>query len=510
MNLGFSRRNVVRHAPQESRRPPKRRRLRFDCLEDRRMLSGGTLNTTSPEAITVPGTNVTAPMISTHSVAMDSNGDTVVVWSNSPPSGSSTYSLYFELYAKIGSGASSLLTPVAGGPLETTSGTPITNSGYTGSGTIAAVPVVAMSPTSGQFAVGWSDSGSATTNSAHVQLYSYSISTDGTTSGTIGSAAPVGNEILAGNSGKAQMYQIAMNDQGFDVLYGAPRKNYPYLVDPTVERYSSTGAASGSAITVADLSNNSVSSASIAMDANGNFVVGWQYNILHQTGVKSSYYYEGTINWQRYTSNGTAYGTIQPVVLGDSQSQVQYAVNLAMDANDDVVTAYGNNPGLSTIEITASNVVEPPTLVDPNANGGPGVNHAAISLQSSGTYSLSWVEDTSGNFNFMANTFDLSGSALQSPIVVHAHQSGQSNHGISAAIDSSGDVVVVYGVWSQTTGGGLFGDFYQDPPTSVPTTTTASTASSSSGAAAPIGSVTAATDAVFAAYAYLSDDDTLR
>lgn len=500
MQLGFSRRNATRQSLHKSRHPgPKRRRLFFDALEDRRLLSAGTLNTTSPEAFTVPGTNATAPIMSPRSVAMDNNGDMVVVWSNSPPSGSSTYSLYFELYAKIGSGASSLLTPVDGGALETTSGTPITNSGYTGSGSDAALPVVAMAPTSGEFAVGWSDSGSTSANSAHVQLYSYTISTNGTTSGTTGTAAPMGNEILVGSSGNALMSQIAMTDQGFDVLYGATGKGTVYLVDPTVERYTSTGATSGSPVTVAKLTSVGLAESSIAMDANGNFVVGWQYDIYQ----KKANDFKETLNWQRYTSNGTAYGTIQPVVLGyETLSGVLHAPNLAMDANDDFVTAYGS-PGLETIEVTAGNVVEPPTLVDSDSEAGIGANNwAAISMQPNGIYALSWLERTSGNV--MANTFALSGSALQSPILVHMHQSGQTQQGVSSAIDSSGDVAVVYAVWSKT-GGGLFGEFYQDPPVVAVTSTTASSAS---GTATPSAASTAATDAAFAAYSY-PDDDTL-
>jgi len=52
------------------------------------------------------------------------------------------------------------------------------------------------------------------------------------------------------------------------------------------------------------------------------------------------------------------------------------------------------------------------------------------------------------------------------------------------------------------TDGGEFGQFYLDPPRTATTAGSASAASSSSGTATPSGSTTAATDAVFAAYAY--------
>jgi hypothetical protein len=528
MQLGFSRRNATRHSHHQSRRPAgKPRRLAFDSLEDRRLLTAGTLNTSPaqtfavasyPPGNTAPGNTLDPPAVawtSNHAVAMDSKGDTVVVWDDSPtnpttnqPTGQWTNNFQFYTEGTNPTTGATQLDAGAGGPLTYKSNPSQEVTTNVGS------PWVAMAPTSGEFVVVWQ---SESTNSygfnvasTYAQLYS---DTQG----------PLTDPILVGAAGQALPWGVAMSDNGFDVLYGAPPAKYRDAAGPdyqilTVARYSSTGAPEGKPTSVVDDTDLSYSAA-ISADPAGNFVVGWSNTTVPKHG---SLYH--SLDWQRYTSTGAASGSAVQEVTQD----FPWSVNLATDSSDNAVLEWydgGSNvpAGLYTQTIYANDTLGSQHLVDAAAGGG----RTAVAMQpATGAYVLSWTDSTggqNGSSSVYAATYSLDGTVETSPFVVYAAPNVLVNghydslsHTPSAAIDPAGNVLTVNagyfadGKSTVYTDGGEFGQFYLDPPaTSAAPTTTSPVTSSPTGAILPSGSSTAATDAAFAAYAYPGDDDTL-
>ncbi len=143
MLFGFSRRNVVSAATQKSSRPTQKRRLlRFDWLEDRRVLSASALTAAASEfAVSAPGILETS---SPRDVAMDSAGNAAAVWIAPDANGDGKASLNYQYY----SNSSGTLTPEFGGTVAT--GVAPTSSGnWTG---FTPVIKVAMAP-GGEFVV---------------------------------------------------------------------------------------------------------------------------------------------------------------------------------------------------------------------------------------------------------------------------------------------------------------------------------------------------------------------
>lgn len=516
MQLGLVGRRAARLGDCTSRRRPvKRRQLAFDGLEDRRLLA---VNALGPQAISVAG--AASPALSlnpgdvqiagSRATAMDGNGDAVVVWADSQTKGSdglpaSPWSLHFQLYTNSGG----TLTPGAGGPLVRTDGSPIETTVFDGLVAENAAPKVAMAP-SGGFVVAWNqEPTSSQTFSTFAQLYN----ADGT---------PRTDPFLVGADGKAALEGVAMTDNGFDVLYGSPLKsssntNYRTI---TVQRYSSDGAAEGRPINVA--TPNFVNSfESISMDPSGNFVVGWGDGT--STGRWSS-------NWvysvyaQRYSSAGKAVGS---VIQLSASAFPRSGGTVAIDSSGDFVLAWKqDDQGLLAQTVYANNSVGTQHVVDPPSIGDM---TPSIAMQSNGNYALSWPHEivdpsttpTTHINSVYAGTFLLSGAPQQSPFVVQSftYQAANLVQYASAAVDEAGDLLVVYsgysyannpdGTYRVYTDGGLFGDFYLDPPL-ISTPSNATVPASTSAASYGNSSTFAADDAALAVYEHpLVDDSTL-
>ncbi|HEX7448955.1 MAG TPA: hypothetical protein VF306_15485 [Pirellulales bacterium] len=511
MLFGFSRRNVVRPASQKSRRPVlKRRRLAFDSLEDRRMLSGGSLASTPSNFAVNVGPTDSVDNGAPRSVAVDSSGNTVVAWASKQ--GSVYYNLSFERFTNNGGSLSPAGSPVTvasnvmelGAIDDTNNGVP---------------PIMVARAPNGNFVIVWetvSLHGNTPyyQDTTHAQLYS-------------ASGKAIGKAQVVGGSNDDCPFSVAMNNSEFDVLYNvAPKAGGRILYEQSYS--SSTGQPVGSAI---DLGGGHLQ-ASIAMDPNNDFVVAWT-----QTGT----------TWDVYAQPFTSAGTPEmasPITISNTTNQDISSSNVAMDANGDFVVAWEQealNP-----DGTLSNVANVDAHqyafngADLNSAGTITAAPAAFTLDSSfphgysadsgsayvgfylhqpgapiglamlpdGGFDLSWTQITntyqpngSGGYtntqtrNVDVARYDNLGSLQQSLQVTSDGTSGNS----SAAIDSNNDLIVV---WADT--GAIDGAFYLDPPgTSSPTT------SSAASTASPSGSATAATDAVFAVCAYAEDDDTL-
>ncbi len=261
-----------------------------------------------------------------NAMSADSKGDYVVAWQSPQSNGT------VEISARVFNAAG---TPQTG---ELAVGT-----GSTGTG----VPSVAMAG-NGQFIVAWQ-------NGSSISMAIYKL--NGT---PISNTNTIGSKWLQG---------IAADSVGnFAVLYGGKANRFG-VVQPTVQRYTSAGATNGGAITVAAPRLVNYDSA-IGMDQYGNFTVAWD-------DANDGY----AVHFQRYTAAGKTTGSLVTVAQSSSQtltlrslamnSAGQFVVtwspygSSSLPTNAQVYTASGSPSG-STVNVGASGPVT--TAIDSAGN----------------------------------------------------------------------------------------------------------------------------------------------
>jgi hypothetical protein len=220
-----------------------------------------------------------------NAMSADSSGDYVVAW-QSPQT--SAVAISARVYNADGS-------PKTG---ESAVGTGINGIG---------VPQVVMAD-NGRFVVAW-QSNSSTIAMAIYQLNGTLISNSNT----------ISSNWLQG---------VAADAVGdFAVLYGGKTNRYT-VEQPTVQRYTMSGAVNGNAIIVASPRLINYDSA-IGMDGNGNFTVSWD-------DVNNGAY----VYFQRYTSAGRMNGS--PVIVAQSGSQTVVLRSLAMNSAGQFVETWSS------------------------------------------------------------------------------------------------------------------------------------------------------------------------
>lgn len=381
---------------------------------------------------------------------------------------------------------------------------------------------VARAP-AGQFVVVWetnSISGSGTdTYTTHAQLYS-------------ASGKATGKSLVVGSD--AFVMSVAMNNNGFDVLYGAHAGGKRYFNGGwtmTEQRYNSAGSALGSAVSVTSVGIPEHLAGSIAMDGNSDSVVVWNYETSNPSTGQPLF----TIEAQPLNSSGAP--TTSVIAVSGSASNAVGGGTVAMDpttgefvvpwtqtvpvptgrAADDL---YANQYQLNGTLVQQVSVATPTYASVVETNGttyyyptaGDVGDTTGVATLPGGAFDLSWTNvyetmtpaSTPSGYtataytNINVSTYNADGTANQSFAVTNDGTSS----GSTVALDGNNDLFVI---WQDS--GNIDGQFYLDPPAPAPTVN-ASTASSPSGTATPSGSTAAATDAAFAAYAY-PDDDTL-
>ncbi len=304
-------------------------------------------------ADTLVNTYTTAEQ-NTPTVASDADGNFVVVWQSSGQDGSGG-GIYGQRYD-------------AGG---NTVGSEFRVNTYTSS--TQADPAVAMAP-DGRFVVTWSSFGQdGSSRGVYAQLYA----ADGT---------PNGDEFLVNTTTfNAQgIPAVSMDHDGdFVVVWqSANQDGSGYGI--YAQRYDADGVAQGGEFLVNSFTTNEQARASVAMDADGDFVVTWYsaYQDGSYTGVYA----------QRYNSAGVPQGG-EFLVNTTTEGRQQYAVVASDDA---------------------------------------------------GNFVVAWYEDdTNGIMNVKAQRYDANGAPQGSEFIVNTTTSGY--HLFPAiAMDSDGDFIVVW------------------------------------------------------------------
>jgi hypothetical protein len=357
------------------------------------------------------------------SVAADSSGNFVVVWSSQGQDGSST-GVFGQRYASSG-------TPL--GP-EFRVNT-YTTTGQNG-GSVASDP-------SGNFVVVWTD-------------YGQGISYDGWWAGGVfgqryaSSGVPLGSEFRVNtHTAYNQRAGAAATDaSGNFVVVWESFEGFGSGWSVFGQRYASSGTPLGSEFLVM-----SGSSPSVATDPSGNFVVVW-------TGGDGSGF---GVFGQRYASSGAPLGPdfrVNTYTAGNQRVSC-----IATDASGNFVVAWlsrdqdGSNYGVFGQRYAGSGTpVGPEFRVNTHTTGSQG--YPSVAADPSGNFVVGWNSDNQdgSNVGVFGQRYASSGAPLGPEFRVNSYTTNSQTLG-SVALDPSGNFIFIWN--SNTQDGSSYGVFGQ-------------------------------------------------
>ena len=315
-------------------------------------------------------------------VAMDADGDFIVVWASNQDG--SSYGIYAQRYNAAGA--------AQGGEFRVNTVTANSQN----------LPSVAMDD-DGDFVVAWTSSlqdGSG--NGVYAQRYNAS-----------GVAQGIEFRVNTFTTVTQDRPHVAMDADGdFVVVWRSNQDGSGYGI--YAQRYNAAGAAQGSEFRTNTYTTSTQESASVGMDADGNFVVAW-----------SSYGQDGNargIFSQRYNAAGVAQGSefrVNTETTGDQQTP-----SVAVDADGDFIIAFdsvradGSGAGIAARSYTANGI---PLTSEFQVNTFTTLtqNLPAIAIDASGDFVVVWTsqnQDSATSLGVYAQRFQ--GHAFSSPPIV--------------------------------------------------------------------------------------------
>jgi hypothetical protein len=375
-------------------------------------------------ALQIDGGTYTAATNSqaSRSVAMDANGNYVVVWTAQGEDGSG-WGVFAQRYNATGTAVGSVFqvnTYTAGDQMY---------------------PSVAMDP-SGAFVVTWSSYGQNSSGwNIHAQLYN----ADGTTNG--------GELAVNGYTGGDTTYSsVAMDANGNFVVawqsYGQDGSGWGIRA----KLFNAQGVAQGTAFQVNTTTAGDQTNPSVAMDANGDFVISWQGN---QTGSWDVYA-------QCYSAGGVAQGGEFQVNTTMTGNQTSPAVAMNPATGAFIITWASTQLGNSNIFAqlySAAGAAQGGEFQVDTATGNTDQLNPGVSMDGNGNFMITWTSYTpNGNSaGVFAQQYTTTGAAVGLQFGVD-NLVGSNQQNASVTMDSQGDLVVV---WTANTFNGTTGVFGQ-------------------------------------------------
>ena len=288
----------------------------------------------------------TANVQQSTAVAMDANGNFVATWTSTNQDGSNT-GVYARLYNSGGTATGN----------EFLVNTSTTNAQQN--------PSVARNP-NGDFVIAWAGNGTQAGNVDNSGVFFQRFNAAGvkqgsetlvntTTAGNQQNASvtidPNGNFVIAWDGNGAQ----AGNVDGAGVFF---------------QRYNAAGVKQGSETLVNTTTAGAQQNGSVAMDANGNFVIAWDGNGAQAGNVDGA-----GVFFQRYNAAGVKQGS--ETLANQTTANTQNDASIAMDANGNFVVTWvsTSQPG-ETAGTTA--VVKRDFNTDGTPNGGETIVNATF------------------------------------------------------------------------------------------------------------------------------------
>jgi hypothetical protein len=415
-----------------------RRRLTFEPLESRELLSVSALGTPSLASTQTSSSHINA------AVATNSDGESVVVWqSQNQASSDSGYDIYAMRYDADGNAL----------------GTEFLVNTYTTND--QTVPVVAMAD-DGSFVVAWQSSKqplSGTTATTYTSIRAQRFDTAG---------SAVGSEFLVNTAaGSKYTPAIAMASGGEFVIAW-----YAYGQDGSgngvyAKRYDASGNARtvpGTTSTTEFRVNTYVTGnqhyAAVAMDSSGNFVITWQSQ--NQVGSSSGF----DVYAQRYDAAGYTLGSEFLVNTYTTGDQAYTAV--AMDSAGDFVVTWsssggqdGSYTGIYAQRYNASGVAQGAEF-QVNTSAYDYQSYPSIACDADGNFTIVWQSNSVVNgaescaYAIFAQRYRADGTAWGGEVAVSG-SAGYAQTLAAAAVDGSGRLVVA---WQAIRSDGTSTDIY--------------------------------------------------
>ncbi|QMS87343.1 cadherin-like domain-containing protein [Nostoc edaphicum CCNP1411] len=213
------------------------------------------------------------------------------------------------------------------------------------------------------------------------------------------------------------------------------------------QRYNSAGVAQGSEFKVNTENTSDQSNPTLAMDSDGDFVISWQS--LNQDGSGYGIYA------QRYNSAGVAQGSEFKVNTENADQQKNPVV--AMDADGDFVISWqsyyqdGSYYGIYAQRYNSAGVAQGNEFKVNNTTNRSQSN-PTVAMDSDGDFVISWQslnQDGSGN-GIYAQRYNSSGVAQGGEFQVNTYNSNDQKNPV-VAMDTTGDFVISWSSYGQDT-----------------------------------------------------------
>lgn len=360
-------------------------------------------------------------------VALDSNGDFVVVWHSDGSSGSDTSSLSIQAQRYDSAG--------------TAQGFQFQVNSDTGSG--QARPAVAVD-SDGDFVVVW--------DSNDINGSDTEISIQGQRYNSAGMAQGSQFQINSYTTGDRVRPAVALDSDGdFVVVWESNGSSGgdTSLYSIQGQRYNSAGTAQGSQFQVNGYTTNQQRYPSVSMDSNGDFVVVWQSN--GSSGSDNNF---SSIQAQRYNSVGITQGSQFQVNSYTTNSQQFPAVALDNDGDFIVVWDSGGSSGgdssLYSIQgqryNSAGTAQGSQFQINTYTTGSQ--FYSAVSLDSDGDFVVVWQSNGSSNgdtdsYSIQGQSYNSAGIAQGLQFQINSYTTLQQANP-AVALDNDGDFVVVW------------------------------------------------------------------
>lgn len=223
------------------------------------------------------------------------------------------------------------------------------------------------------------------------------------------------------------------------------------------QRYNAQGVKQGTEFEIGSSSVSTGGFPDVAMDADGDFVVAW-----HQISIDGDQ--EGIVA-QRFNAAGVAQGS--EFQVNTVTTDIQIYAKVAMDAVGDFVivwSGYGNNDndyGIYAQRYDAAGVAQGSEFqvntVTTGEQGAP-----VIAMDAAGNFVIAWDGPDDDSSGVSAQRFDASGTALGSEFQVNTTTTNTQNSP-NIALDADGDFTIVWSSFSQDGSlGGIFGQQFND------------------------------------------------
>ena len=415
---------------RQGKRPVVSAICQVEQLEQRRLLSASAVGNEQLVNTTTAGDQATNNSGQGGSVACDSNGNYVVVWSSANQDGSGS-GIYAQIFNSAGQAIGSEFQ------VNTTTAGDQTNA------------TVAMDST-GDFVVTWTSAGQdGSGTGVYAQLYN-----------SAGVAQGSEFRVNTTTSGNQFNSKVAMDPAGDFVIAWVSAGQDGSGNGVYMQRYTVGGVAAGSETKVNTTTANDQTNPAVAMDSTGNFVVTWQSNLQDGSGYG--------IYAQRYNSSGVAQGSEFRVNTTTANDQINPAI--ALDPSGNFVIVWqsavqdGSGYGIIAQRYNAAGTAQGGQFRVNTTTANDQAN-PSISMDGSGNFVVTWqsnLQDGSGN-GIYAQSYNSSGVAQGGETIVNTTTANDQTFA-SVAMDAAGDFVVAWTSASQDgSGNGVYAQRFTTP-----------------------------------------------